>query len=65
LHLDGYMRIGLTEMPDDELKRVPGYFLQITRYLREGPHLVAVEQVRRHYDVASGRIVHDQECTLK
>lgn len=64
LNLDGYMGIGLTEMPDEELKRIPGYYLQITRYLREGPHLVAVEQVRKHYDVASNRIINDQEFTL-
>jgi hypothetical protein len=64
LNLDGYMGIGLTEMPDEELKRIPGYYLQITRYLREGDYLVAVEQVRKHYDVASNRIINDQEFTL-
>ena len=64
LNLDGYMGIGLTEMPDDELKRVPGYYLQITRYLRQDDLLVAVEQVRRHYDVATQKIINDQEFTL-
>jgi hypothetical protein len=62
--LDCYMGIGLAEFPDEELKRIPGYHLQITRYLREGPHLVAVEQVRKHFDVAENRIVNDQEFTL-
>ncbi len=64
LNLDGYMGIGLAEFPDEELRRVPGYHLQVTRYLREGAHLVAVEQVRKHYDPSLRKIVNDQEFTL-
>lgn len=65
LVLDGYMGIGLTEMPDEELKRIPGYYLQITRYLRDGDYLIGVEQVRKHWDPVKGAIVNDQEFTLK
>lgn len=65
LSLDGYMGIGITEFSDDELRRFPGYLLQLTRYHRDDDCLVGVEQVRRHFDAARNVIVQDQEFTLR
>ena len=66
LVLDGYMGIGLTELQqnEEELTRIPGYGLHITRYHREGQHLIGVEQVRKRFDPSKGRIVSDQQFTL-
>jgi len=64
LSLDCYLGIGISEFSDDELKRVPGYGLQMTRYHREGDYLVGVEQVRKRYDPAQQKIINDQEFML-
>lgn len=66
LNLDHYMGIGLTEFNDDiELKQIPGYNLQITRYHRDGDYLTWVEQVRKRYDTTLGKVVNEMEFTLR
>lgn len=64
LCLDGYLGVGLTEFNDNELRKTPGYWLQLTRYHREDGYLVRVEQARKHYDPASDDIVVDEVLTL-
>lgn len=66
LVLDHYMGIGLTELlnNEEELSRMPGYSLQLTKYHREKDYLVRVDQVRKRFDAATGRIVNEQEFTL-
>ena len=64
LNLDCYLGVGLTEFNDNELRKTPGYWLQLTRYHRSDGHLVRVEQVRKHFDPDSNQIVTDQELTL-
>lgn len=66
LDLDPYMGLGLTEFNDDEmLKQFSGYNLQITRYHRDGDFLTWVEQVRKRYDPAQGKVVNEMEFTLR
>lgn len=70
IDLDPYMGIGFAEFSDDkdlerELREKPNYNLQITRYIREGDLLVAVEQVRKRYDPSAGKVVNEMEFTLQ
>lgn len=66
LNLDDYMGIGLAEFNDEaELEKKPGYNLQITRYHRDGEFLTWVEQVRKRFDPATGKVVNEMEFTLR
>jgi len=61
LSLDHFMGVGITEFTEHELKEVAGYWLQLTRYHREGDFLVHVEQARQRFDRATNKVVVDEE----
>ena len=56
-HLAYYLKKGICHLDHHDLADLPGYVLNITRYLREGEKLVEVEQWRQYYDVASECVV--------
>ena len=61
ISLDHFMGVGITEFTEQELKEVTGYWLQLTRYHRDGDFLISVEQARQRYDRASGKVIVDEE----
>ena len=64
LDLGYLMKMGIAELPDEELYALPDYWLLKTCYHREGPYLLRVEQSRRHYNAVSDAVLEFDDVSL-
>ena len=55
--LSRYFQVGIAELDDEDLCRLPGFRLVTTRYAREGEELVAVDTWHRYYDVKHDAVI--------